>query len=358
MEQISLNEIQKQNIRKFIPAFKAYLASDEYVKDKVKRAKHLEYFQCELPTVLPELSEVDIVDMVQMLWAYQMWSNKQYVAQKIVTDNGIEKVKQSLIFLLDKSKPAPERYSKFLNDIKGVGPASVTEILCFVQPAECGIWNRKARVALKPLGLDKILNPKKYQLSAKEYATFNATLQLVAKELEGQGIDEVDLLLVDFFLYEVGVQAVEPAPEVEEEQYQDFDHNEIRDLIESIGVMLGFDVDKELQIAHGARVDGVWRAKIGNLGMVTYVFEVHKSGSMDSLLLNLQKAKSNPTVQKVIAVSDKRQLEIIKREIEGLPEEFKRSLGFWEVGEVQKVGDNLQESIAIINRLGLVQGEF
>jgi hypothetical protein len=29
-----------------------------------------------------------------------------------------------------------------------------------------------------------------------------------------------------------------------------------------------------MSIAHGAKVDVVWRARIGNLGAVTYIFEV------------------------------------------------------------------------------------
>jgi len=92
--------------------------------------------------------------------------------------------------------------------------------------------------------------------------------------------------------------------------------------------------------------------------LVTYVFEVHKSGSIDSLLLNLQRAKSNPTVQKVVAVSDETQLEKIRHESEGLPEEFRRALGFWRVEEVEKVGQGLQSAIEIVNRLGLVQRAF
>jgi len=39
-------------------------------------------------------------------------------------------------------------------------------------------------------------------------------------------------------------------------------------------------------------------------GLVTYVFEVHRKGSVDNLIVNLQKALNNPTVQKIIAVSD------------------------------------------------------
>jgi flagellin-specific chaperone FliS len=58
-------------------------------------------------------------------------------------------------------------------------------------------------------------------------------------------------------------------------------------------------------------------------------------------------------VQKVIAVSDEQQLEKIEGESEGLPEEFRRALGFWRVNEVRRVGENLQSAMEIINRLGL-----
>ncbi|MCX7974129.1 MAG: hypothetical protein N3B16_06450 [Candidatus Aminicenantes bacterium] len=59
------------------------------------------------------------------------------------------------------------------------------------------------------------------------------------------------------------------------------------------------------------------------MGVVTYVFEVNKKGAIDSLLLNLQKATSNPTVQKVIAVSDIDQIEKINNEAAG----YQRILG-------------------------------
>ena len=71
--------------------------------------------------------------------------------------------------------------------------------------------------------------------------------------------------------------------------------------------MLGFETSKELRIAHGAQVDVVWRTRIGNLGTVTYVLRFIVWIN-HSLRLNLQKVKSNPTVQKLIAISDDKQL--------------------------------------------------
>jgi hypothetical protein len=355
---VRLNEQQRRRLTPHIQRFQSYVRSEQFREDQAQRLSHVKFFQEELPERLPQFSEADLGEIVNKLWASRIWGNKQYHVQTIIADNGLDKLRTELTHLLDRSKSAGERYERFLQGIKRLGPASVTEILCYNEPDRCGIWNRRAREAFKILGLDDQVDPEKYRLSGAEYEKFNAVLQALAEELRRAEwalkapaakavFRDVDLLFVDFFLYEVSRSRPEKPP-------TEFDHDEIRDLISTIGEMLGFESQTELRIAHGAQVDVVWRARIGNLGVVTYVFEVHRSGTIDSLLLNLQKARSNPTVQKVIAVSDEGRLEQIKKETEGLPEEFRKALSFWLVSEVQKVAENLQAVDEIIDRLGLV----
>ncbi len=356
MKTITLTSEQKEKIKSYLKPFSKYLEGEQFRKDQEDRKERVTYFQNELPRKVDELSEADIDELVVKLWASQMWGNKQYLVQKVISDNSIEKLRHELKLLLNTSSSVANRYEHFLTQVKRLGPASLTEMLCYIQPQACGIWNQKARQALRILGLDSYVNPDKYRLSAVEYETFNQVLQAISEELRVAQLKNVDLLFVDYFLYEVS-QGV-PEPPKKSEPSETFDHDEVRDLIQSIGVMLGFDTDTEIQVGHGARVDVIWRARITNLGLVTYVFEVHKSGNIDSLLLNLQKAKSSPTVQKVIAVSNESQLEKIKNESEGLPEEFRRAIAFWQVKEVQKVSDNLQVAMEVINHLGLVQGAF
>jgi len=354
MTAIKLTPHQKKAIEVHLDRFKSYLADKEYLADQRERECRVTFFSDELLALLPELSEADVTELVTILWATAMWGNKQYHAQQVITENGIDKLRQELTKLLDTSQPPGTRYQRFVRNVKHMGPAAVTEMLTYISPDQCGIWNNRARQAIAILGLSDLINPKKYQLTGKEYDTFNAVLHAIAEELRHTGVPDPDLLLVDFFLYDV---AAHPGEELPPPSPPDsFDHNEIRDLVHSVGVMLGFDADTEVKVAHGAKVDVVWRARIGNLGMVTYVFEVHRSGSIDSLLLNLQKAKSSPTVQKVIAVSNEQQLEKIRHECEGLPYEFRKALALWPVVEVQKVGEQLQGAIESINKLGLVQG--
>jgi hypothetical protein len=347
---VTLTAAHKSRLKPHIASFRRYMKSAAFKNDQEDRQTRVHYLQKELPGRLRALSESDISELVGQLWASRMWGNKQYLVQKVIEDNGLDSLREELRHLLDRKLPPQDRYQRALERIKRLGPASITEILCYSDPEHCGIWNDRSRAAIKSLGLQSFVSPEKYKLSGADYGAFNALLSAIAHELELSGVPDVDLLLVDFFLYEVGEG--EKAPAVTEE----FDHDEIRDLIDKIGAMLGFDTQTELQIAHGAKVDVVWRARIGNLGLVTYVFEVHKSGSIDSLVLNLQKARSGATVQKVIAVSDQQQLERIEKETEGLPEEFRRSISFWPVGEVQKVGENLRVAMESISRLGLVPG--
>lgn len=125
------------------------------------------------------------------------------------------------------------------------------------------------------------------------------------------------------------------------------------DRIRDIGSLLGFRAEVEKKVADGAVVDAIWEVSVGNMGRITYVFEVQTCGSIDSLLLNLMKAKNNPSVQGIVAVSDAKQLEKIKKEassLKGIRDELK----FWDYNDVLKVFDALSNAYESINSLGLV----
>jgi len=359
---VSLTKEQRATIGGRVARFREYMQSEAYTaRDQAGRRSHEAFFQEELPRRLAELSEADIEAVVSRLWASAIWGDKSYFARLIVDGNGIDELRDGLRLLIETSEPE-KAYSEFMRHIKHLGPASTTEILTYLYPDRCGIWNRQAREALAVLGISDVVDLGKYRLSAEEYGLFNQTLQLIAEELRGAGVSGVDLLLVDFFLYEVA-QMGSPAGEeglpadrsAVSSGATDFDHDELRDQVAQIGAGLGFDVSTEVPIAHGARVDVVWRARIANLGLVTYVFEVHKSGSIDGLLLNLQKARSAPSVQRVVAVSDEAQLAKIDRECEGLPEEFRRALRSWSVAEVLKTGEHLERVMESVGALELIE---
>lgn len=308
---------------------------------------------------LNNMDEIVFGEFISNLWASRIWGNKDYLVQKIIDDNGIDKIKTQFYDLLYGEGLFNERFDKFIKEIKGLGPSSLTEILCLFNSEKFCIWTDRIRKALSILKFNN-LPLKKYYISGEEYENINETLMLITKKLQDLDMSDADLLAVDYFLYEIWYSEKEKK-EVKEKAIQEsfeFDHNEVRDFVKDIGVQLGFETDVEKSIATGSRADIVWRAKIANLGVVTYVFEVHKRGSIDSLILNLQKALNNPTVQKIIAISNKEQIEKISQEVKSLPENFRKSLTFWEVSDVIKTHEKLSEVMQSINKLELVKSQF
>jgi hypothetical protein len=172
----------------------------------------------------------------------------------------------------------------------------------------------------------------------------------------------VNLLELDYYLWEIADafenEVLEEGTSKKITISNKSRHHEIRDKIAGIGSGLGFEVDTEKPIAIGARVDVVWKAKIANLGVITYVFEVQDKGSIDSLIVNLQRAQSNTSVQKLIVVSDKEQLKKIKEEIESMPEILRKDITYWDSENVDKVYENLEQVTNSIAELKLVSEDI
>lgn len=101
-----------------------------------------------------------------MLWASQIWGHKNYLINKIIKDNVIKKISEEYFALLSRKDTTGTRYEKFLKDIKGVGPSMITEILCYTDPQNAGIWNEKARKALAWLEV-KDIPWDKYKITVK-----------------------------------------------------------------------------------------------------------------------------------------------------------------------------------------------
>ncbi len=353
MTDIVLTPEQREVIRKHVKAFRAYQKTSQG-QDHIKTCRErVQFFQTLDREGLEQLDEALLREIVEKLWASQMWSSKEYPVQKILS-NGLERVRCEFVRLFYDGVPASQRYDRFIKHVKGFGPASVTEMLCYRSPSSFGIWNETPRKALGLLGFGDDLPLKKYQLSADEYDRFNGIVTVIAQELRDAELKEMDLLGTDRFLWAVSQSSDTGTSPLME----GWEHNEIRDKLEQIGSFLGFTTETEKFIAQGARVDVVWRADIGNLGVVTYVFEVQKGGSVDSLILNLQKATGNATVQKVVAVSDTEQLGQIQKETQGLPEKFVSGLAYWDAAEVLRVHEWLSQATESIRQLGLVKDSF
>src|SRR5439155_21551851 len=98
---------------------------------------------------------------------------KGYFVEQLIQDNGLPRLRKGLKHLLWDGGPIAERYDAARKAIKGLGTASITELLAFNHPKNCGLWNERARKALDVLGLGDIFPAiQKSQISGAEYEAF------------------------------------------------------------------------------------------------------------------------------------------------------------------------------------------
>ena len=335
-----------------------------YDENWAERKDRKAYYQSFTKDKLLAMTKEDFIEYISKLWSMVMWGNKTYVVNSIIADNGFQKVKESIAELLYGKSSIENRWDTFLKSVKGVGPATMSELLCYTNPDEYIIFNKTTIQCFSYLDISDM--PKyNYQYTGKKYTEVCAIAKEISAALKAAGAEDYDLLAVDYFLWdevlplaekkELGNQAPEVVIPKTASDSKSL-HEEIKEKLVSIGKLLGFDSNKEVRITTGAVVDVVWEAKIGNMGKAIYVFEVQSKGSIDSLILNLKKAQSNAAVQAVVAVSDEEQLAKIIRESAGVIDE--KSLRTWNSDDVLAVYDSLARAHESINKLALVPESF
>ena len=334
--------------------------SDNWAERKERKA----YYQSFTKAKLWAMSEDDFVEYLSRLWSMLMWGNKRFLANKLIADNGFDMLKKQLVELLYGSIPVEKRWHNFLKSVKGIGPSTMSELLSYANPDEYVVVNKAVVSCLAYLGIQDMPRHN-YQYTGKKYVEVCAIAKEIAVALKDAGDEDVDLLEVDYFLWDEVLPLVEKQGSVSQAPASDKPktqtdskslHDEIKDKLVAIGELLGFESRSEVPIAAGAKVDVVWEAKIGTMGKAIYVFEVQSKGSIDSLILNLTRALSNAAVQAVVAVADEEQLAKICRESIGVID--KDSLRTWDSDDVLSVYDSLTRVHESINKLKLVPESF
>lgn len=357
------------NVQKLNAAISSFLKNQKsnaaYYEDHwAERRERKLYYQSFTKDKLLSMTEDEFLEYISKLWSMLIWGNKKYVVDKLIADNGFTALKKQLAELLYGTNPIEKRWDLFLKSVKGMGPATISELLTYANPQEYVIFNKTTILCFGYLDISDM--PKyNYQYTGKKYIEVCTIAKEIAQELKKFGAENYDLLAVDYFLWdeilplaekksaEIPVSESKKPTTVSDSKSL---HDEIKEKLVAIGELLGFDSRSEVKITAGAVVDAIWEAKIGNMGKAIYVFEVQSKGSIDSLILNLKKAQSNAAVQAVVAVADEEQLAKIIRESAGVIDE--KSLRTWDSEDVLAVYDALVRAHESINKLALVPESF
>ena len=336
-----------------------------YEENWSERKERKDYYRSFSKDKLIAMTEEEFLEYISKLWSMLIWGNKNYVVDKLIGDNGFDHLKMQLAELLYGTSSIENRWDLFLKSIKGMGPATISELLTYINPQEYVIFNKTTILCYSFLEIPDM--PKyNYQYTGKKYVEVCKTAKEIASELKKAGAEDYDLLAVDYFMWDEILPLAEkkssevPATLETKKPVTANDskslHDEIKEKLVAIGELLGFDSRSEVKITTGAVVDAVWEAKIGNMGKAIYVFEVQSKGSIDSLILNLKKAQSNAAVQAVVAVADEEQLAKIINESAGVIDET--ALRTWDSEDVLAVYDSLVRAHESINKLSLVPESF
>lgn len=223
---------------------------EKFSKDQKERSERLKYYQSYSPERIAGMNEDDLYEYIGKLWSMLIWGNKKYVVDKIIVRNGMDNLKKHLSDLLYGESAVEERWDRFLKGIKGMGPASVSELLSYRNPQEYVIFNRTTISCFQYLEIPD-LPVYEYQYTGKRYREACANAREIASVMKSHGISDVNLLAVDYFLWdeilpftEEGASSDSPKQTISTDssiEASPFIHNEIRDKIVEIGRLLGFE---------------------------------------------------------------------------------------------------------------------
>lgn len=350
-----MNEIDLHLLEDLMPQFRHFLETDgqQWQKERKEKDEFINRYFAE--SQIDHLEEGTLRELIHILWAFNGWTNKDWLFEEMLR-SGLPTIRNAFKQLLYGSDPIAKRFDYVKKNVRMMGAACISEILIHHNYNEYPIWNSRSRQGLNNLGISESQLPKSAQISGSQYAAFCKLVQSVHNQIAGQYPEITDLFRLDFLLYFMSLQ--EPNPQqtlvLPPKLSDDFDHDAVINQILELGDGLGFEVQKEFSVVRGCRIDAIWRSRIANLGTITYAFEVHRKGSRDSAILNLQRVRRDPTIQKVIIVSSGNELDDFREEIASLDEGFRNSVGYFEVQDLQRALNHLQSLKDILKTLGLL----
>ena len=154
------------SISEFIIKKKSNAAYYEENWDERKERK--EYYQSFTKDKLLAMTEEEFLEYISKLWSMLIWGNKKYVVDKLIADNGFTALKKQLAELLYGISPIEKRWDLFLKSVKGMGPATISELLTYANPQEYVIFNKTTILCFGYLDIPDM--PKyNYQYTGKKY---------------------------------------------------------------------------------------------------------------------------------------------------------------------------------------------
>ena len=268
-------ELLRKHIKDYVEIFEG--KTEKLTQEYKERLDLVNFYQAFTKDKILSMTEEDIFEYISKLWAMLIWGNKHYRVDKIIEENGLDIFQKNLAELVWGKQDIADRWDSFRKNIKGMGPAMISEILCKTHPDDFMLWNRRAYVGLNYLKVEK-LPRHDYQLTGKVYKNLCDVCKEIAVEFKKHGVSDTSLLSVDYFIWEElqvednlsKIYSKKAEKEISTQEISEaeieFIHDDIRDKLRDIGQWLGFDAKIEQKVSEGSKVDTIWEATIRKYG--------------------------------------------------------------------------------------------
>ncbi|WP_254810783.1 hypothetical protein [Natronosalvus amylolyticus] len=139
--------IDDQELQEYYREFQEE-SGEKFAKARIEKKQTIPELLSE--NAVTQLEEGDVRELVRNLWAFRGWSNKDYIVEQILND-GVGPVRDAFHDALYETDTVEEKFDILNENVHMLGSASITEILTFMYPEQCAIFNRRARDALDVL---------------------------------------------------------------------------------------------------------------------------------------------------------------------------------------------------------------
>ena len=148
---------------------------------------------------IKNLEEKDLLEIYEILWSNNNFTNKTYVPKEIIKNNGLEKIRTEITELVYGTKPLSERFDSCKKNLKGMGTSALTELLYCYDNNKYVLWNAETDKHLKKLGLEKIVGKRSWSVGV-QYEILIEEYTKIVEKLKPFGAK--NFFDIDCFLYE------------------------------------------------------------------------------------------------------------------------------------------------------------
>jgi hypothetical protein len=186
------------DLKTHVANFKHWLkaGAGDAVRWQKEREERLAWYRSHIAEdKLATLSPDDFATLIKDLWAVNIWKNKDYKVERLIRDNGLDKLRNALAELLRGGDPIDKRWDAFRSSVKGLGTAMLSEILTFFDPQHYALINLKPYRVLPLIGFS--ISPVS---DGKSYRTAVENIGKVKSLLSENGLQGADFIQTDFFI--------------------------------------------------------------------------------------------------------------------------------------------------------------